>query len=424
LSRRLFSIAVLITVLSVPALAHAAKPVSYVADTGDPSEVFFKNSGMKLKGSCKSQTTGVKVNSSLPKKKGALFAANAQADPSKLDLDLDSYYEVKRLNSKSDGVDVLGADALNAFDSSVGQLMKVDRKRIVTMDWLAESEGDMLGSDCVFGGTKVVAKRKSPKAVIYRANEGSSEKTIWDGGFEKLRAECASTMDGPELNLFVKAGASTVNVYANSHSDVDQDTSSEQGYSQAEGLFNGEEEMLNSGVSSDHASGQLLINTSNDQVSFDWVASSSHALGRDCLFAATVVEVNSGDDARVADSAFGPQAEEQFFDFGHVGLSFACNATPDINVLVGSAFSGAAAHWGIQADSNGDQSDAAYYREGDDLLAGDVAVLTVEDENALGEMVYTDRTGRFTSLDFMTDEQGIFGQADCAIAGVAQTAAG
>jgi hypothetical protein len=77
----------------------------------------------------------------------------------------------------------------------------------------------------------------------------------------------------------------------------------------------------------------------------------------------------------------------------------------------------------MQSDANGDGTDDFAYDEADDLAPADVAVLgATEDENAIGEMVFAAPGGDYTSLEFIADEGGIFGHADCAAAGISEAA--
>jgi hypothetical protein len=409
--------------LLAPTAAHAGASVNYAADSGSPTDTFFSKAGLKLRGNCINTAVDVRVISKRSKRRATTFGANAQSDITESGSNHQSYLGVKKLYSKTDNFQLLTMSGLNAFDSSVGQLIQAERRRVMTIDWLAEAEGDALGSDCVFGGTKRVAKKGSNRAIIYRANKGSKLRTIYDQSSLKLQARCTSDGGDPNLDLFVKAGISTSSTYVASQSDADGNGLDEAAYSQAEALSGDKAQLDVSGVQDDDATGQIVINTSNPQYTIDWIASSSGALGKDCLFAGTARTLGAGDgDARITYSANPGEPLETFFDHGGVALRGSCSATPDLFMSVGSAISGSAAHWGMQSDANGDGTDAHAYDEADNLAPADVPVLGAEDENAIAEMVFAAPGGDYTSLEFIADEGGIFGHAACAAAGISDVA--
>jgi len=403
--------------------ALAGTSVNYVADAGDPTQTFFSKAGMRLRGACIGTAVDVRVLSTRSKHKASTFAANAQSDITETNSSQQHYFGVKKLHSKTDDFQLLTNSGLAAYDSSVGQLIQAERRRVLTIDWLAEAEEDALGSDCVFGGTKRVAEKGSNRAIIYRADKGSAQRRIYDG-LADLRAECVSNGGTPELNLYVRNGIPTTSTYIASQSDADNNGLDEAAYSQAEASSGAKIQLDVSGVADDRASGQIVINSSNDQYSIDWIASSSGALGRDCLFAGTVRRVNASSlGARIAYSTFTADALHTFFDHGGVTLGASCSATPDLFMNVGSAVAASTAHWGMQSDANGDGLDSHAYDEADDLAPTDVPVLgATEDENAIGEMVFAAPGGDYTTLEFIADEEGIFGHADCAIAGTSEVA--
>jgi hypothetical protein len=403
--------------------AHAGTSVDYAANIGSPTDTFLSKAGLKLRGRCLINTAvDVRVIRNRSKRRAATFGANAQTDITESGSSHQSYFGVKKLYSKTDDFQLLTGSGLNAFDSSVGQLIQAERRRVMTIDWFAEAEGDALGKDCVFGGTKRVAKKGSPKAILYRANKGSGPRVIFDDLFQ-LRAECVSNGGDPDLNLYVKAGPVTSSTYVASQSDVNNDGNGEAAYSQAEAISDQKVQLDVSGVADDRATGQIVVNTSNPQYAIDWIASSSGALGKDCLFAGTVRTAGALDANRITYSANGGEALETFFDHGGVTLGGSCSATPDLFMNVGSAISGSAAHWGMQSDANGDGTDSYAYDEADDLASADVPVLgATEDENAIGELVFGAPGGDYTSLEFIADEGGIFGHAACAAAGISEVA--
>ena len=412
----------LVALLALAAPAGAATSVNYAANVGSPAKTFFSKAGLKLRGGCEATFVEVRAISNRSKHKAATFAANAQTDITESGSSHQSYLGVRRLYSKTDDFQLLTSSGLNAFDSGVGQLIQAERRRVMTIDWLSEAEGDVLGKDCVFGGTKRIARKGTKRAIIYRADKGTGERRIYDDLFD-LRAECVSDGGTPDLNLYVKTGIPTTSTYIASQSDTDNNGLDEAAYSQAEASSQDKVQLDVSGVADDRASGQIVVNSSNTQYGIDWIASSSGALGKDCLFAGTVRQLDSGQAARIAYSRTGPDPLETIFDHGGVTLGASCSATPDVFLNVGSAVAGSAAHWGVQSDANGDGTDAYAYGEADDLAPADVPVLgATEDENLIGELVFGAPGGEYASLEFMTDEEGIFGHADCAVAGVSEVA--
>ena len=99
------------------------------------------------------------------------------------------------------------------------------------------------------------------------------------------------------------------------------------------------------------------------------------------------------------------------------------NTARILSLNASSPDAGAIAHWGVQSDANGDAADSNQYfeREPLDAVGGPVLDAT-EDEKAIVEIVYRLPGGSYTTADFIADESGIFGGANCAVAGTSEVA--
>ena len=403
--------------LVASAPAGAAIPVHYAADTDSPYETFFAKGGLRLKGACDAGgNLLVKVVSHRNKRGAGLFHANSQSAGN-----ANHYFGVEALHRKTDGFDLL--TELEDTDSMVGQIVYAERRSVVTMDWLAEV-GAAPDGVCTFGGTALKAREGSESAIIFRAREGKPAKTVADLSVTKLRAECASNA-GPDLNLSVKNGLVTSSTFAGSQSDFNSNGSDEAGFRGIIGLFNDEAQVDTSGVAGDHAVGQLVVNTSNSQVSVDYAVSSSGGLGRDCVFAgiARQQDATAGDRRPVYSTYTVPDGPDTFFSRGGLEMTASCSAASDLSLEASSPDADAIAHWGIQSDANGDTADTNQYFEVEPLDAVGGPVLDAsEDEKAIVEMVYRLPGGSYTTADFIADESGIFGGANCAVAGTSEVA--
>lgn len=395
--------------------ADAGKRVHWGKNDGAAPKVIFSKSGLKLRATCDG-LLGVKVRSTRRSDSPGIFGATSQSQIAPLH----HYLGVDGLHRGTDGFELLaGGDSLNAFDSGVGQIIHADRRRVTSIDWLSE-RNDALGKNCVFGGIATSAKRNTARGLVFRANEDTPERRVYSDFDLKVDATCTSA-DG--LDVEIRSNGS--GVYAASQSDADDNGTDEQGFAAYEGFDDNDPLRLDaSGVADDNAAGQILINTSNVQLSLDWVGTSSGALGRDCAFAATVSAQTSASNRRIVYAPFGNDPVGPFFALGGMELSAGCNAD-DLTLLGGTTAPGSAIHAGTQSDADANSVDSHLYIEDDVLNPGDQQdiVGATEDRNVLGQIVHASPGGSYATADFMADEGDLGGGADCGVFGTADRAA-
>ena len=414
------SLAVLAVLTGVQTAQAAVFPVHFAAEPGE-KETFFNEEKLKLKGVCTATgTVEVRPFTKRKKKRAAVFAATAESDLINLG-DLPRYLGVDSFHKKTDGFQLLAANpGLASSDNAVGTVVVADRKRVMSIEWLAESGSSVPGDDCRFGGVATAASAKSDAAFVYRA-DAVSEPELITGSSGRVLAECGGTPDNGDLNLFFKTNVSVASLYVSSFSDVDSNGADEVGYMQSEAATNSVDQVDVSGVADDHASGTMLMPGSNERVSIAWIAVDD-ALGGDCLFAGVERSALAADPDRIAYASFGPGTETQALDTGGMVLSGSCDAS-DLSLNLRAPLSVNLAHWSVISDANLDSTDLDEYDEEDSLDGSPVEVLSAAgDENAIGRIVLAKPDESYVAANFAADEGGLAGGATCAVAGVATRA--
>ena len=409
--------------LVVPATAQSAVvPVDFQADAG-ATETVFKRAKLKLVATCAAGgNTEVQVLTKRPKRKAAIFAASSEADMLGNNTDAPRYLGVDSFHKKTDGFQLLAANpGLASARNSVGQIVVADTKRVIGIEWLAESGGTALGVDCVFGGVAQIAKAGSGTGFVYREDEGADRDTVFSGSAQ-MRAECGSEAGAPDLDFFSRTIGSAATTYLSSQSDFDLDGVDEAGYSQSEAIADATVQLDVGSVADEHVTGQALINGSNEQSRVLWVATSSGALKRDCVFAGVGMGAFSSDPARITYGKSGNVAPATFHSRAGLELVGSCNTAPDMNVSLRGT-PGTAAHFSVISDANLDETALDEYDEDDQVDAGPKMILSGSgDENALARVVFATPDSRYVVADFLADEEGIFGGIECGVAGVSLVA--
>lgn len=402
--------------------ADAGKRVDWsVADGADPG-VFFSKGGLKLRGSC-DPALGVKLRTNVPRKSGLMVGVGSQKTVMN-----DEHHWVGHdfLHRGNDGLDIFSIAGLGNADSSVGQLIYASRKRVTSIDWTSEI-ADAIGAQCLYGGIATGGRKGTGKAMIFRGNEGGKRREIYDDpGQLRVFAKCTSDAGEPNLDVTLRAGSGTSGLYASSQSDFDANGIDEQAFVAYEDFDVNEPLALDgSGVADDHASGQIFVAASNTQFAIDWIGTSSRALGRDCAFAATAARADAGSDRRALYGSFGPEAVSPFYDHGDLQLSAGC-VTNELALSAEPLVSGTSIHNANQSDADADATDSHLYSEDDGFDTGDSLSLitTGEDEDLLGQVVLASPDGTYSTVDYVADEDDLYGGADCSVGAVADTVPG
>jgi hypothetical protein len=186
----------------------------------------------------------------------------------------------------SDGI------VLSSFmDNAVGNIVYTNGKRVVSIDFFADSNGESLGRDCAFAGIATAAKKGTPAAAVYAKSGDQTEKTFFAKRPMKLRASCDIFQD-IDVDVATKVKAS---VHAQSQSDFDANGGDEENYLAGDSLVPGAQlELFGTALQDVNGTGQIVYASRKGSYrSIDYLIDEEDALGKDCLFAGIVTSASS-----------------------------------------------------------------------------------------------------------------------------------
>ena len=264
---------------------------------GTPKKKVFDRGGLELRARCATDDGQADLDLwARSEVNGATLAAVTQSD---VLTDGNDEFDF-------DGTDVMakgnpGQVRLDDFDGivdedAVGRLVWAGKKTVVSVDFLAEGEGEALGKDCVFAGVARVAQKGSPRRVLYRRDAPGPFKTIFEGGALRVANGCPVGV-GNNLNQ-ARTGPDdapdAISHFA-STSDLGDDTIDEQAYNEDDTMDASNSAFTGASIANSDALGRTVAARESGEItSFDWLADEGGAFGRDCVLAGTTEIADTG----------------------------------------------------------------------------------------------------------------------------------